>query len=322
MQLPETTSPVDDSLLAICLFAAFADGDKSDEERETVRQIADDLGSENLSALSRQILLRKFPLETAVGGLSTREERLLAYEMALGVCEAGGSVSPGETEFLQNLKVLLNLADADSISIEQEVASVALQPLAPPADAPVQPPALPDQPAATGPDNGGMILRYAILNGALELLPETLATMAIIPLQMKMVYRIGQSHGVELDRAHIKEFLAVAGAGLGSQVVEGFARKLIGGLGRKLAGKMAGRAANQITGSAFSFASTYAIGYVAEKYYGGGRKLDTTALKRDFESLQAKAKDLHATYLPQIQERARTLDTASLMSLVTGGGKV
>ncbi len=32
-----------------------------------------------------------------------------------------------------------------------------------------------------------MVSNYAILNGALELLPESLATLAIAPLQMKMV---------------------------------------------------------------------------------------------------------------------------------------
>ena len=50
-------------------------------------------------------------------------------------------------------------------------------------------------------EQDSVILNYAILNGALELLPDTLASMAIIPLQMKMVYRIGKSYGYELDRA-------------------------------------------------------------------------------------------------------------------------
>ncbi|MCK7498350.1 MAG: hypothetical protein MZW92_52755 [Comamonadaceae bacterium] len=58
-----------------------------------------------------------------------------------------------------------------------------------------------------------MILNYAILNGALELLPDSLASMAIIPLQMKMVYRIGKSYGYELDRGHVKDFLATARRG-------------------------------------------------------------------------------------------------------------
>lgn len=41
----------------------------------------------------------------------------------------------------------------------------------------------------------------AILNGALELLPETLSTMAIIPLQMRLVYNVGKAHGYEVERA-------------------------------------------------------------------------------------------------------------------------
>ena len=52
------------------------------------------------------------------------------------------------------------------------------------------------------------ILNYALLNGALELLPQSWASMAIIPLQIKMVYGIGQAHGVALDQGHIKEFIA------------------------------------------------------------------------------------------------------------------
>lgn len=334
MLIPDSsTAAVNDSLLAICLFAAFSDGDKSESEREAVRQIAEDLGSENIATLSRQILLRKLPLETAIAGLSTNEERLLAYEMALGICEAGGSVSQEEQQFLTHLKTQLGLGNTAD-GVEREVAAVSLEPV--PTVSTVTPPPLPEFPAEPAPDlapaipepatpatdNAGMILRYAILNGALELLPETLATMAIVPLQMKMVYRIGKSHGVELDRSSLKEFLAVAGAGLGSQMVEGFARKLMGGIGKKLAGKMVGRAAGQATGSAFSFASTYAIGYVAEEYYGGGRRLDGAKLKEHFNSLQGKARELHATYLPQIQERASNLNASSVLSLVTGGGNV
>jgi len=343
MQIPETADSVQDSLLAICLFAVFADGEKTDTEREAVRKIAEDLGSENIADLTRQILMRKLSLESVVAALQTREDRLLAYEMALSVCEACGTVTSEEQEFLNNLRALLSIEKSDSQAVETEVAEVTHQPLAtvptPTAAAALPlvpavavststttaltPPPLPPEtavaaPAAATAENNGMILKYSILNGALELLPETLATVAIIPLQMKMVYRIGKSHGVELDRSHIKEFLTVAGAGLGSQVVEGFARKLMKGLGKKMAGKLAGRAADQITGSAFSFASTYAIGHLAEKYYAGGRRLDTQGMRDMFTTLQGKARELHATYLPQIQERASTLNPASVMSLVTG----
>lgn len=50
------------------------------------------------------------------------------------------------------------------------------------------------------------ILKASILNGAIELLPENLSTLAIIPLQMRLVYQIGQSYGYKLDSGHIKDF--------------------------------------------------------------------------------------------------------------------
>lgn len=310
MQIPETTATVCNALLTICLFAVFADGEKSETEREVVKKIEEELGTSNVAELSRKVLMRKITLEDAVAGLASREDRLLAYEMALSVCEAGGSITADEQEFLTSLKKLLSLESSEIQVVEKEVATIVEQPL-------LTPPPLPAEPAV--PDQSGMILKYAILSGALELLPETLATMAIVPLQIKMVHAIGQVHGVELDRAHIKEFLAVAGAGLGSQVVEGFARQLMRGFAKKMAGKLAGRAADQITGSAFSFASTYAIGHVAVKYYQGGRKLDTASLREMFTSLQTKAREIHADYLPQIQERASSLNISSIMSMISGG---
>jgi uncharacterized protein (DUF697 family) len=167
-----------------------------------------------------------------------------------------------------------------------------------------------------------MILRYSILNGALELLPETLATMAILPLQMKMVWRIGKAHGFELDRSSIKEFLATAGIGFGSQIIEGFARKLVGGFGKKLGGKLAGKIANQATGSAFSFAATYAIGHLAVKYYAGGRKLGGSEMKALYAPLTREAEQLHTKYLPDIKQRAQTLDTTTILNLVRGKAAV
>lgn len=307
MNIPITeNSPNNDSLLAICLFAAFSDGDKSESERAQIARIADELESENLAEISRKILMGKISIESVVGGLESQQNRLLAYEMARGICEAGGSMTAPEQEFLTRLRGALALSQDDSQAVDEEVDAVSFAPV-------TQELAQP-----SGIDNSSMILKYSILNGALELLPETFATMAIIPMQMKMVYRIGKSHGVEQDRSLIKEFLATAGVGFGSQVVEGFARKLIGGFGKKLGGKTAGKIANQVTGSAFSFASTYAIGHVAEKYHCGGSRLAAPEMKSLFTSLSEQARSLHAQHLPAIQERAKTLNPAAILAMVRG----
>ncbi len=160
------------------------------------------------------------------------------------------------------------------------------------------------------------ILNASILNGAIELLPESLATMAIIPLQMKLVYRIGKSYGYELDRGHIKDFLATAGVGLTSQYLEQAGRKLFGGLLRSVGGGLLGGLGKQAVSSGMSFASTYALGHVARHYYSGGRTLNTQMLRDAFNDMLGEAKNLQARYLPEMQAQARTLDAGRLLNLV------
>lgn len=310
MNIPENLAQsTDEALLSICLFAAFCDGGQSDSERNEISRLCEEMGLGDPGLISRRILTGRLELPVVVAALANPNERLLAYEMALGVCESDGSLSDGEKKFLQELQGQLGINPGEAPK-ETALPDYPIVPVAPAA------------PAPSAVDNSGTILKYAILNGALELLPDTLATMAIIPLQMKMVHGIGRSHGVELDRSSIKEFLAVAGVGLGSQVVEGFARKLMRGIGKKVAGKLAGKAVDQITGSAFSFASTYALGQLAEKYYQGGRRLDTASSRQLFTSLQSQARDLHTRYLPQIQEKAKSINPASILQMVTGSNPV
>jgi uncharacterized membrane protein YebE (DUF533 family) len=311
MNIPENLAQsTDETLLSICLFAAFCDGVQSDSERNEISRLCEEMGLGDPGLISRRILTGRLELPAVVAALANPNERMLAYEMALGVCESDGSLSDGEKKFLQELQRQLGLNPGEAPKEHAALPDYQIVPVAPAA------------PAPSAVDNSGTILKYSILNGALELLPDTLATMAIIPLQMKMVHGIARSHGVELDRSSIKEFLAVAGVGLGSQVVEGFARKLMRGIGKKVAGKLAGKAADQITGSAFSFASTYALGQLAERYYQGGRRLDSASTRQLFTSLQSQARDMHTRYLPQIQEKAKSINPASILQMVTGSNPV
>jgi uncharacterized protein (DUF697 family) len=163
------------------------------------------------------------------------------------------------------------------------------------------------------------ILNHAILNGALELLPQSWASMAIIPLQIKMVYGIGKAHGHELDQGHIRELLATLGVGLTSQYLEQFGRKLLGGLLGKAAGKWAGNLGGSATGVAFSFATTYALGQVAKRYYAGGRQMNAQVLRDSFQNLLGPAKAMQEQYLPQIRQKAGNLDMGQIMNMVRGG---
>jgi len=159
-----------------------------------------------------------------------------------------------------------------------------------------------------------VILNYAILNGALEILPDALASMAIVPLQIKLVYRIGQSYGYELDREHIKEFLVTASIGMTSQYVEQIGvRFLRRAFGRGLLGGLFGAAARQTVSSGFSFATTYALGRLAVRYYAGGRSFSTQVLKDTYDGLFGEAKALQGQHLDAIREKARTINVSEIL---------
>lgn len=300
------------AILFIALRAAFADGGKDERERAEIRRIAAAMpGEVDYPALVQDALLGRRSLAQAAAALPTPELRQYAFEMAVCVCDADGAHSPAEKAFLDELRAALGLDAAQGEAYQAEAAAVASAPLA--TGSGIEPPYAATM---TGAEMDGMILNYAILNGALELLPQNLASMAIIPLQMKMVYRIGKAHGFELDRGHVKDFLATAGVGLTSQYLEQFGRKLVGGLLGKLAGGIGRAVGSAATGAGFSFASTYALGQVAKRYYAGGRVLSADMLRQAFSDMLGEAKAMQSRYLPQIEQRARTLDVAEVMRSV------
>jgi uncharacterized protein (DUF697 family)/tellurite resistance protein len=306
-------TPEQQAVLSIALLAAFADG-ANDREREEIRRIAESLagesGSQHLSTLYQDVLLKRIDVAKAAASLTDPAHKQLAYEMAVCVCDADGVAGPAEQQFLRELRDALQLDAGKAAQVVREADAVAAAPLA----------AGSATAASTSTMSDGemdkYILNHSIVNGAIELLPQSLATMAIIPLQMKLVYRIGQSYGYEMDRGHIKEFLATAGVGLTSQYVEQVGRKLLGGLLGAVAGGLGRGLGSVATGAAFSFATTYALGQLAKRYYAGGRQMNTALLQQTYQSLLSQAKQMQGQFAGEIQQKARSLDAAQVMSMV------
>ena len=322
--------------LTLCLLAAYADQQKHEREGEEIRRIAEGLAAReeiNLPALYQDVLMKRTSVQDVAARLLDDDARRLAYEMAVCVCEADGSISEAERAFLAEARQALQLDAAAAEATVQQAEALAQAPLSEPlqetplfgnsrtqgtpheADSHPTPP-LPDAPAnqnvPTGrptPDAQAIdqqILRAAITNGAIELLPESLSTLAIIPLQMRLVYQIGQQYGYPLDKGHIRDFLATLGVGslLGKKLGKG----MLGGLGR------------QAVSSGMSFASTYALGHVAREYYAGGRTLSTQMLKDAYQRVLGDGRALQSQYLPRIEAESRQLDAAKVMALVRGQG--
>lgn len=309
------------AVLTIALLAAFADGANDAREREAIRRLTESLGSPDLAAVYQDVLLKRADLKQAAAALTDVSQRQFAYEMAVCVCDADGRATAAERGFLAELAQALSLDAGVTAPLDREAETVAeLTEAAAPAQMPA---VLATGAAATAAkvsdaETDRAILNSAMLCGALELLPQSWASMAIIPLQIKMVYGIGKSHGYELDQGHIRELLATVGVGMTSQYLEQFGRKLLGGLLGSVAGGLGKALGKTAAGAAFSFATTYALGQVAKRYYAGGRQMNTALLQETFKGLIGPAQALQAQYLPQIRERAASLDLKQITSLVRG----
>jgi len=309
-----------EAVLTIALLAAFADGAKDEREREEIKRIAESLtgeaGAPQMSQLYQNVLLKRVNVSQSAAALTDPSHRQLAYEMAVCVCDADAVASPAEQKFLEELRGALGLNSQQTVQVEKEAAALAEAPL--PATAQPMGGAT-SQATMSDAEMDKYILNHSIVNGAIELLPQSLATMAIIPLQIKLVYRIGQAYGFQLDKGHIREFLATAGVGLTSQYVEQIGRKLLGGLLGSVAGGLGRGLGRATAGAAFSFATTYALGQLAKRYYSGGRQMNTALIQQTYQSLLGQAKQLQGQYSSEIQHKAGTLDASQVMSMVKNG---
>ncbi len=313
------------SVLTIALMAAFADGMKDERERAAVRRVAEALGPDagfDLPALYRDVLVAKPKLAQVAAGLQSDGTRQLAYEMAVGVCDADGAQGPAEREFLRELAAALGLdagaAAATGMRADEIVAAAAEPPSAAGAAAggTAAAGAVTGRATMSDAEMDKTIVNASITNAALELLPESLASMAIIPLQVRLVYRIGKSYGYPMDTSNAKDFIATLGVGLTGQYLEQFGRKLLGGVLGGLGGGLGRAVGRQAASSGMTFATTYAIGRVAQRYYAAGRALDAASLEQTFAGLLDEARGLAPRYREQIEQKAATIDVRGLASLI------
>jgi uncharacterized protein (DUF697 family)/tellurite resistance protein len=297
----------DEALLQVGIAAALADGVCDERERSHLDALARAAGAESSAALAQDAALRP----DLADRLGTPEARQAAYDLAVAVCHADGVANEAETRFLANLRSALRLSDASVAQGTQTAGTLARAPVA---GAP-----LGDAAASTE----DTILQTSILAAALELLPQSLATMAVIPLQLRLVYQIGQKYGQKLDADQAKDLLATFGIGAATQVLDGVARRVLSGVARGVLGRLLGGLAGGVAGAAAGagtvFAATYALGHAAEQYYAQGRTLSTADLQALFAKLRDQAQELYPKVRAQIQERARTLDLSQLAATLTRG---
>ncbi len=311
-----------ESLAAISLMAALVDGVQSDAEREKLRQSIERIGSVGDNVYMR-VVMHRTSLEDEARNINDPESRRLAYELAVGVCASDGVTSKPEQEFLDRLAELLAIKpDTAQAAVKEgnEFADIRLDTAAAATAgaAAVSSSLAAPQSKPQGQQADDTIMTYAAINAGLELLPQRLAGVAIIPLQTKMVHKIGTIYGYKLDSGHIKEFIAAAGLGMTSQVVESFARRFLGNLAGKYLGKTGRTITEKATGPVMTFATTYALGHVAKSYYSGGRKLTMSDLQQLFTRKVEEAKGVYTSNEASMLENAKKLNPSRIFSILQG----
>jgi uncharacterized protein (DUF697 family)/tellurite resistance protein len=289
-------------LIAIAMLAARADGSVDGAEQRAIDAVVARTGNPDVIRLAQQVAAGQLLVVDLVSRLSDDEARRVAYEGALAVINADGSANASEQAFLNELRTALGFSDADVADATRMASAMA--------DAPVAE-------VRTGKPPAGQvdefILQQAILTGAIEVLPDRLANIAVLPLQLRMVYQIGQRHGQKLDINQVKDLAATFGLGAAAQSLESVAMRLIGGLAGGLLGGMVGGVTRIATGAIITFSTTYALGHVAEQYYAQGRRLNAADLRALFVQFQDEAKTIYPRVQEQIRGQASTLNLQSLL---------
>lgn len=308
------------AIATIAALAALADGESDAQEQARVRETIERLGIGGDEIVLVDGLSAAAAAAHVARRLSTSTAREAAYQVALDVVHADGYANTKETMFLRSLAHSLDVDptrfDAASASavgaVEQWMKAESGN-------------ASSAQFAKSGPGSASkeqpmdaFILDQAMLTAALELLPDRLANLGILPLQLRLVHTIGQRSGQSTDGPHVKELVATLGIGVAAQVMESVVRKTFGGLAGTLFGGALGGAAGVAAGGAVTFATTYALGHAAQQYYAQGRTMSTADLKALFTTLKSDGAAMYPRVQSRISELAQGNTLQSIMQSVRG----
>jgi len=309
-------------IITIAARAAVADGKRDAEELAQITTAATRLGLMNAAAVVAQATTGDESVRALFAALSSDEARRAAYEIASAICNADGVVDANETAFLQQLS-----SDVSAAGATAEMTAIVTVAALTSAVVPAQRNVAGSPGGGGGSDAGAVpavgdldahILDQAILTAALEVLPERLSNIGILPLQLRLVYSVGQRHGQQLDAAQVKDLAATLGIGAAAQFMEGIVRKAFGGLAGSILGGALGSVGGIAAGAAVTFASTYALGHASAQYYAQGRRLSSADMKALFIRFRAEAETLFPTVQDRIQQVARGTNLQSVLGTLRG----
>lgn len=264
--------------LRILVAVAKADGTIHDEERAALTAALEGLKLPGGTTVD-ELLAEKTDVDGALGAVTSSAARDDIYKSAYGMANADGVCSPEEQRLLDRIKQAWDIPDKQTSVVARLFAetkdTVLPSNIKPIADA-----------AKRAKEIREDVLKYSLLSALLGAFPipgVAIATdLAVVALQVKMVRDIGQYHGHKVDAESAKSMLYGLGLGTGARIAVNNLVKLVPGWGSAFA-------------AVTSFASSFALGKVMDKYFIDGKN-DVAALKKEFKAAEKEGKAAYAEH--------------------------
>jgi uncharacterized protein (DUF697 family) len=135
------------------------------------------------------------------------------------------------------------------------------------------------------------VLKYSVLSAVLGLNPIPIASiatdLAVVGIQAKMFRDIGQYWGRETSKDTVKQIMGGVGVGTGARIAINNLLKFVPGVG-------------SVVAASTNFASTWALGKVANQYWESGGKADMKMLKELFQRSKEQGKQEYEAHKAEV----------------------
>ena len=270
--------------LRVLICIAKANGSVAPDERAALEHAVSQLRLPS-GVTMKSLLDEKIDLDSQMHLFSTPESRDLLYQSALGFARLEGSPQPEAQKLLDTIRSSLEISE-ERAALTRRIIDEAKDTLLPSNIRPSTDPALRTSEVTSD------IVKYSVLTGVLGSFPVpglAIATdLAVVAVQVKLVRDIGQRWGHTVDKQAAVSLLGGLGLGTAARIAVSNLAKFVPVWG-------------SVVGATAAFASTWALGKVADKYFEHGMKTDKTTLKADFESALAEGRQAFVAQKEQIE---------------------
>lgn len=282
----ETSTNEGAACLRALVAVAKADGKITAEERAALDTA---IGSLPEPGDLQRYLDEDPDFDKLLGEIRSAEAREQLWQSAYGMIHADGTASPEEQELLDKIRTSFQIDEA-KVSTTKRLFEETKDTLLPSNIEAIS------DPVKRQKEIDQDVLKYSVLSAVLGAFPVpgiAIATdLAIVGLQVKLVRDIGQYWGHKVGKDAVKSLLAGLGLGTGARIAVSNLAKLV-----------------PIWGSAFgaatAFATTWALGKIANRYFESGQKADLAQLKKEMKGMEKEGKEAYARQKESIEHKRK-----------------